>query len=194
MSLFYELFVFLPDGIPGGVAVHRTHDVIESLGGELDEFSHLMLNETETDEPDAEPIVDAAEALQRLATWPTYGSISYSMPEGPATVSYDRTGDDPLVRSIKVGIYESMLDQRGEESQRRYRRLARELHDRFGATRTVMDLAPTYRGFDWRQELERLDAGTYVGSYSVVDLRRESDDSRSLSSGDRPAETLAHPK
>jgi hypothetical protein len=173
MSEPYQIFVLLPAGISGKEAVYGTHEVLEEMNGSLEEDCSLYLNDTKDEEPEPEFISTLPEALHKLATWPTLGSIDYAMPEGLITVSYKCPPDSNIVEAIKLSVPEGAYEKGHEESKRRYSELARRLHTRFGANRTIMEWGLEYKDFCWLEEIGRLKRGQIVGKYDLVDLRAD---------------------
>ncbi len=94
------------------------------------------------------------------------------MPEGMATVSYKGPLNSGTVEAVKVSILPRAFERGGDESRERYATLASLLHNRLGATRTIMDWGLEYRGFQWADEIERLRRGVFDDSYALVDLQR----------------------
>ena len=175
MSEPYQIFVLIPEGLPAKDVVYGTHEVFEKMGGSLDEDSVLYLNATTTEEPEPESITDPLKALDTLATWPTLGSIDYAMPEGMTNVSYEGPPYSYMVQAIIISMLEKAFERGGEESKNRYINLARELHERFHAKRTIMDWGLQYKGVRWREEINRLQKGEFKGKYAFVDLRTDGD-------------------
>lgn len=171
MSEPYQIFALMPQGLPAAKAVFRTHEVFAELGGSLDEDSLLILNDTPDEEPEPEEIGDPAAALERLATWPTLGSIVYAMPEGMTTVTFQTKSDTCLVQSVSVSILEKAFEGGGQQSKARYLTLARKLHDKLHAKRTILEWGLEYGGFRWREEIERLKEGAFAGTFDLFDLK-----------------------
>ncbi|MBD2771455.1 hypothetical protein [Iningainema tapete] len=171
MSESYQIFILIPNGIQAERAVYDTHKIVSKMGGVLDEDSMLILNETETSEPDPEYITEPSEALATLAQWSTYGAIAYSMPEFVITIAYKGIPDQKLIQAIKISIMERAFERGGDEIKNKYVELAQKLHDQFQANRTIMDWGLEYKGFSWREEIERLNRGAFIGQYAIVDLK-----------------------
>lgn len=172
MSEQYQIFVLLPDGISGEKAIYDTHLILEQMGGDLDEDSILMLNETPDDSPEPEYITDADNALATLAQWQTGGAIAYSMPEFMITVAYKSFPDTNLIQAIKISMMERAFERGGDDTKNKYVNLAHKLHDNFQAKRTIMDWGIEYKGFSWDEEINRLKKDELIGEY-LVDIRAD---------------------
>lgn len=172
MSEPYQLIVLIPEGKDPNETVYITHEILQKEGGEVDAGdSHLFLNDTEVEEPEPETVADSVYVLNRLVNWPTLGSITYGMPEGMTTVSYLCQPNINRVQAVKISLLPRAFERGGDESLSRYKRIASKLHVKLGATRTIMDWGITFKGFDWMEEINRLQKHNFVGSYELVDLR-----------------------
>jgi hypothetical protein len=171
MSEPYQIFVLIPEGLPAAKVVHSTNEVLKSLNGELDEDSVLFLNETVSEEVEPELVTNSSTALDKLANWPTLGSIAYTMSEGLVNISFEGLPNTGLVEAILISVPEKAFERGGQESKNRYIALAYQLHERFKAKRTIMDWGLEFKGVDWKEEIDRLGRGEFVGNYILVDLR-----------------------
>ncbi len=171
MSEPYQIFVLIPNGIQVQKAVYDTHEILEQMGGVLDEDSMLILNETHQEEPEPEYITEPSIALATLAQWSTFGAIAYSMPEFVMTVAYKGVPYRKIIQAIKISMMERAFERGGEETKNKYAELAQKLHDKFQAKRTIMDWGIEYKGFSWAEEIERLNLGEFIGEYTIVDLK-----------------------
>jgi hypothetical protein len=178
MSEPYQIFILLPDSIQAEKAVYDTHEILEKMGGVLDEDSMLMLNETQDEEPDPEYITESGEALATLAQWPTFGAIAYSMPEFVITVAYKGVPYTRSLQAIKISLMERAFEKGGDETKNKYAELAQKLHDQFQAKRTIMDWGIEYKGFCWDEEIERLKKGEFLGEYAIADIKDMAGSSR----------------
>lgn len=178
MSEPYQIFVLIPDGIHPQKAVYDTHEILEKMGGVLDEDSMLILNETEDDEPDPEYITEPCQALATLAQWQTFGAIAYSMPEFVITVAYKGVPYTKSIQAIKISMLERAFEKGGDETKNKYAELAQKLHDKFQAKRTIMDWGIEYKGFGWTEEIERLKKGEFIGEYALADIKDMAGSSR----------------
>ncbi len=171
MSEPYQIFTFVKDGMPPDEMISTVDEIVRAAGGVIDEDCLLTLADTKNEEPDPEPVEDAAEALARLRAWPTLGTISYSMPESVINVTFRKGEDEDGVHFCKVSLLQSAIDQGDDEVKARYVQLARELFERLRATRVIFDWGLEYKGLDWQQELSRLQRGDVQGTFDH-DLRR----------------------
>ncbi len=174
MSESYQIFILIPNGIQAEKAVYNTHEIIEKMGGVLDEDSMLILNETQNEEPEPEYITEPREALATLAQWSTYGAIAYSMPEFVITIAYKGVPAKNFIQAIKISMMERAFERGGDEIKNKYAALAHKLHDQFQASRTIMDWGIEYKGFCWLEEIERLDRGEFIGQYTILDIKDKS--------------------
>lgn len=173
MSESYQIFVLLLKGFDQQEAVQVVNEVLTNLGGELDsEDSLLLLHETETEEPEPEYIINPAQALEKLATWPTYGAIVYFFSGISVTVSFEGEPSQKLVLAVTLSMGQRSFEAGGQETQSRFKSLALSLHESLGASRTIMDWGLEYKGFDWKAELARISKGQFFGSYQLIDLRK----------------------
>ena len=171
MSESYEVLVLMPEGLPSIEVVNGTHEVIDEMGGIIDEDCLLILHDTETESPDIEYISNPKIALNRLANWPALGGLNYVMPDAVITVEFAGTFEANIVQAIRITIPDSIIfDEEGEESKERYVTLGNRLHERFRAKRTIVDWGLLYRGVYWKEEINRLKNGEFVGDY-FVDIR-----------------------
>lgn len=179
MSESYEVLVLIPDKLPVKEAVYKTHQIIYDMGGSIDEDCMLILNDTEDVNPDIEYIENDEAALNTLVNWSALGAINYAMPDAIITVEY--AGEAPFtVQAVRITIPDTIIfDKDGSESKDRYAFLANLLHESLRAKRTIVDWGLMYMGVYWKEEIERLNNGEYLGSYSV-DLRAEKEISQKL--------------
>ena len=168
MSEPYQIFTFIPDGVEPHRAIAETNRILREHGGELDVDSTLYLADLNEQELDPEPITDGSEALERLASHASLGSIDYAMPEGMTNVEFK--GLPGRVQFVAISIPPKAFDAGGAESRHRYQAVARELHAAFGATRTIFDWGLWSRGIRWDEELARLAAHRFDGSFDLLDL------------------------
>jgi hypothetical protein len=171
MSESYEVLVLMPEGLPSTEVVNGTHEVIGQMGGTIDEDCLLILHDTETERPDIEYISNPQIALTTLANWPALGGLNYAMPDGLITVEFAGTFEANIVQAIRITIPDAIIfDEEGEESKERYVTLGKRLHERFRAKRTIVDWGLFYMGIYWKEEINRLKNGEFVGQY-FIDLR-----------------------
>jgi hypothetical protein len=170
MSEPYQIFAFVKDGMPPDQMIATVDDVLRASGAKIDEDCLLILAETTNEEPDPEPIEDAAEALERLRDWPTLGSISYSMPESVINVTFRKSEAEKRVHFCKVSILDSAFETGGDGVKERYFGVARQLFEQLHATRVIFDWGLEYKGFDWQEELARLQRDEFAGTFKL-DLR-----------------------
>jgi hypothetical protein len=178
MSESYQVLVLISDGISAEKAIYTIHEMLGTQGGILDENSLLMLNETNDTEPEPEYITDSDQALATLATWSTFGSIAYSMPEFVITVSYQGSSDENLIQAVKISIMERAFERLNQEAQGKYLEITQSLHQSLHAKRTIMDWGIEYKGFNWREEVERLRDNRFVADYNLADFRDMTDSVR----------------
>ncbi|BAZ11182.1 hypothetical protein NIES4071_30080 [Calothrix sp. NIES-4071] len=178
MSESYEVLVLIPEKLPVKEVVYQTHQIISEMGGYIDEDCMLILNDTKDISPDIEYIYNDEVALNQLINWPALGGINYAMPDAIITVEYAGEYAESTVQAIRITIPDTIifaLD--GSESKDRYASLASVLHERLRAKRTIVDWGLMYRGIYWKEEIERLNNGEYLGNYSI-DLRAEKEASK----------------
>ncbi|MGB1250917.1 MAG: hypothetical protein ACPG8W_09915 [Candidatus Promineifilaceae bacterium] len=170
MSEPYQLFVLIPEGLLAQSGVRATHTIILDAGGVIDEDSTLVLNNSD-EKQDMLPtfIVEEDTALDKLSMWPTLGSISYSMPEGMATVSYLSTLANGHIYAIEISVLPRAFE-RSCSASNWYCALGTRLHNTLRAKRTIFGWGLDYKGFDWDKELSRLNNSDYFGTYSLLDL------------------------
>lgn len=171
MSEPYQIAFVFPDGLPRNSGVNQCHQLLHDHEIRLAEDSLLYLNDTDTEEPEPEPVTDEETTLRKLVDWPTLGSLDYAGPEGLVTVSYSGSGEAGPVSCIVISALGRVVDQTNSLS--RYQQLGADLHKALGATRTVMEWGLEMRGFSCTEEADRLRAGRFEGTYSLLDLRDE---------------------
>jgi hypothetical protein len=171
MSEPYQIFAFVKDGMIADEMISTVDEVVRAAGGVIDDDCLLTLADSKDEEPDPEPVDNAAEALARLRAWPTLGTISYSMPESVINVTFRKLEDEDRVHFCKLSVLQSAIEEGGAEVKARYAELARQLFERLSAVRVIFDWGLEYKGIDWQQELSRLQHGNAQGSFDV-DLRR----------------------
>lgn len=171
MSEPYQIAFVFPDGLPRESGVHRCHRLLHEHEIRLAEDSLLYLADTDTEEPDPEPVADEESTLRKLVAWPALGSLDYAGPEGLVTVSYADSREQGPISCIIVSALGRAVDQ--TNSLPRYQQLAADLHRELEATRTVMDWGLEMRGFSCAEEVDRLRSGRFEGTYSLLDLRDE---------------------
>lgn len=171
MSEPYQAFLLVPRGIAPSDAVQLVHNLLTNLGANIDEDSLLILNDFDEHEPEPEYVRSVAEALGRLAAWPTMGSIDYMYCEAMTTISFKRQGDH--VAAIAVSILSSAFE-RGENYRECFLELVRVLDDLLRPIRTIMQWGLEMSGFSWEDEMDRLKRGQFASSYPLLDIRRKS--------------------
>jgi hypothetical protein len=155
------------DGISADEMISTVDQVVRAAGGAIDDDCLLTLADTKDEEPDPEPIEDAAEALTRLRACPTLGTISYSMPESVINVTFRKRENEERVYFCKVSILQSSIESGGDDVKGVYKGMAQDLYQRLSATRVMFDWGIEYKGLDWQQELARLQHGEVVGSFDL---------------------------
>jgi hypothetical protein len=169
MSEPYQLAALRPDGLQSTHAIPRIHGLLEQWGIRIAEDSLLYLHDTTDHEPDVEPVLDPVDALQRLMTWPTLGTLDYAGPEGIVTVSYLGASGSEGLKGVLISAMDRSVDR--SNSLVRYQHLGAALHELLSARRTVMRWGLEMHGFRWEEEVERLWHGVFKGSYPLLDLR-----------------------
>lgn len=171
MSESYEVLVLIPEKLPVKEVVYKTHQVISEMDGCIDEDCMLILNDTKDVSPDIEYIYNDEVALDKLVNWPALGGINYATPDAIITVEYAGEFAAFTVQAIRITIPDTIIfNENGSQSKDRYAALASILHKSLKAKRTIVDWGLMYRGIYWKEEIERLNNGEYLGSY-FVDLR-----------------------
>jgi hypothetical protein len=174
MSDHWELIVMMPEGLPAYEVVQATHKVISELDGVIDEDCLLILHDTATVSPDVEYVENSHVALEKLSTWPELGGIEYYMPDGMMTVEYAGPSNSGVVEYVKITIpNQELFNGDEEESKNRYITLAKVLHSKLQAKRTVLDwnVGLLYTSTPWNQEINRLKNDEFIGEH-LVDIRR----------------------
>ncbi|RUT07149.1 hypothetical protein DSM106972_024100 [Dulcicalothrix desertica PCC 7102] len=174
MSDHWEIIIMMPEGLPAREVVQTTHQVISELDGIIDEDCLLILHDTATESPDVEYVEDSQAALEKLSTWSELGGIEYYMPDGMMTVEYAGPSNSGVVEYIKITIPNlEFFKVDGEESKNRYINLAKVLHSKLQAKRTIMDwnVGLLYTSEPWNQEMNRLKNSEFIGEH-LIDIRR----------------------
>jgi hypothetical protein len=171
MSEFYQIACLVPSGRSAEKTVRECHEFLRLNRIEMAEDSLLLLHEFGQDEPDPEPISDDEAALKKLLSWPTFGTIDYAAPEGIITVSYFGSTDAGGITCVMISIPDGIFER--SNARPRYTDIARKLHRKLEAKRTIMDWALQAHGFSYDAELTRLKSGQFSDSYAMLDLRAE---------------------
>jgi hypothetical protein len=176
MSIPYQIFVLIPEGINQEKIVYKTHEIIVQLGGCLDEESLLILNDIEDEEYEPEYLENSdliEKAITKLAKWPTHGSISYFLKDLSPLVTYLGEPNSKTVSAIKFSLTQGFFKYHEDEAKPFYIELAKKLHTKFQAKRTIMDWGIECEGFVLEEELERLKRNNFVGKYSLLDIKSD---------------------
>jgi hypothetical protein len=174
MADHQQLVVLFPAGRPAREAVRIVDAAVTEAGGAMEEHCDLLLEATdEVPDPPAEPVDDPAAALDRVAAWPTYGSVAYWMPEAMVDVFFHGIPHGETLQAVVVSVPEGAYDRGGRETRERYHALGRRLHGELGAVRTVMGWGLLGHGLRLGKEIERLARGEFAGAYPDLDLRGE---------------------
>lgn len=167
----YEIYVLSVNGFERSFAIDTTDAVITEYGGKMDEECILMLDDTETEQPPVEQIKDGALALDKLKNWETLGALTYFMPGGLVTVGFEMFWKQTAkVNCIKISIPQNSIDRIMPDGIEILNLIAKSLHTRLEADRTIAGWILRYKGFFWKEELERLKRGKIMGEY-LIDLR-----------------------
>jgi hypothetical protein len=173
MSEPYELYGISTEGLEVANAIRSVHRILLDSGGQLFEEEALHLNSHAGTETESELITDPEEAFRRLEHWPTLGSVSYVLKGGVIDVYYDLCPRRRAVCVITISVLPKFFEKGGLDLRDAFVRIAQRLHDDLNLTRTVMGWGLSSRGLEVDQEIARLSKGEFVGSYDVVDLRRQ---------------------
>jgi hypothetical protein len=174
MSDHWEIMIIMPEGLPAYEAIQATHKVISELDGVIDEDCLLILHDTATASPNIEYVENSHIALEKLSTCPELGGIEYYMPDGMMTVEYAGPSNSFVVEYIKITIPNlELFNGDEEESKNRYINLAKLLHNKLQAKRTLLDwnLGLLYTSEPWNQEINRLKNDEFIGEH-LIDIRK----------------------
>jgi len=173
MSSPYEICAFFPEGFDREQAVYGTHALGVQWGARVSEESLLLLSRTPSQPDVCRDVPDVNTALAQMASWPASAGLEYVMHEMMVTVQFLVFPGTPGVAVIGMAIPEHGFESAGRAVHESFAELARRLHERFPARRTVMGWGLERVG-DWDvRELERLKRGEFGATYELVDLRRE---------------------
>lgn len=164
----YQIISLYKFGRNSAFLINSIHQIIIENGGELNSDCLLLLNDVNEEEFEPEDISSQAESLERLSNWPSLGSITYEMPEGEVTITYE--GSNQLIFAVIISIPNSILEKGKNNSWNRYLNIAREIHYSVNADRTIFDWGLIENGFKWNEELKRLNEGIISGNYKYLNL------------------------
>jgi hypothetical protein len=174
MSEPYQIFVLLAQSVNQSELVYKTHEILEQLDAYLDENCLLILNDIGNEEFEPEYLETPEQidkALENLSKWPTHGSISYFMKMLNPTVTYCGEPYTGTVSAIKFSLTQGFFESHEDELKPFFIQLAEKLHLQFHAKRTIMDWGIEYKGFHWKEEIERLKEDKFIGQYDMLDIR-----------------------
>lgn len=174
MSAPFEIYLFIPEGMPAEDTVTKTHAVMQGHGAFIDEDCLIILHDTETEEPEPRNVIDPIADLKLLSDWPTYGYIDYVAPEIMVFgISLSGIPNQKTINCVKISFTSGVYIGTMPESEVFFLSLAKDLHAVLGAKRTFMAFDPVhYAGFEIEDEIERLKKGQIEGHYEMLDIIR----------------------
>jgi hypothetical protein len=173
MGAATSMVIFIPEGMARAKAVKETHLTLVAAGAELDtsEWGILGLGsydfypdddevyDLSWDAPDDTPNVEGEADLQKIIDYPTMGSIDYMFFGGSFTVNFNSLPYQP-VEGIQMWLHWSRSFSSNIACQEWFRKVGKELHDKFEAKRTFMAWGISdYMNVEVNEELARLKKG-----------------------------------
>ncbi|NET61086.1 MAG: hypothetical protein F6K47_34660 [Symploca sp. SIO2E6] len=170
----YEIISIYLKGQKSDDLVKLIHQILIKQGGDLNFSCLLFLNDIGDEEFEPEEVINSQESLEKISSWPSYGTITYDMPEGEVSVTFD--GENKQIFSVTISVPNSILEKedifgkREDDSWKRYVSIATQIHESTAANRTIFDWGLIENGFKWTEELEKLKSGKISEKYKYLDL------------------------
>jgi hypothetical protein len=147
---------------------HALGEVLRSHGAAFEPGTLVILNDHEGRDPEPEDAQSEEEAVSRILDWPTLGGVSFGFTRQYVTIF--TFGEllyqaDAITVSTMSKAY--LLDADFKTS---FDRLVADVHRATNASRTISEYELLSPDSFWIDELERVRAGRFEGSYAV-DLR-----------------------
>jgi hypothetical protein len=170
MSGTYELFVLQRQPLPADRALRTAHETMVAHGAELTDECVYILELADDEDSDPEPVTDVDAALGAMASTPGLGLIQYDFAGVYLDTSFLSAALDGTMDGVELSVGQLTFERQGDAFAAKLLELGRALHEALGGARTVMDWGLTDHGFDWRDELGRVRAGQYSGSFALLDV------------------------